>query len=48
MARWSDGIYNTWLSREENPHRIEALNNRDPDRPAEEAANREDVVAELT
>ena len=49
LARFmSDGIYNTWLAQEENPHRIETLNDRDPDRPAEDAANREDVVAELT
>ena len=44
MARFmSDGIYNTWLSQEENNYRIEALKDRDPNRPAEDAANRADV-----
>ena len=48
MARFmTDGIYNTWLLQEESNHRIEELNERDPNRPAEDAANRADVQAEL-
>ena len=48
MARFmSDGIYNTWVSQEENNHRIEELNERDPNRPAEDVANCADVLAEL-
>ena len=43
----TDGIYNTWLLQEESNHRIEELNERDPNRPAEDAANRADVQAEL-
>ena len=41
------GIYKTWTSQEVNNHRLDELNDRDPNRPEENAANREDVVAEL-
>ena len=48
MARFmTDGIYETWTSQEVNHHRLDELNNRDPNRPEENAANREDVIAEL-
>ena len=48
MARFmTEGIYNTWTSQEENNQRIVELNERDPNRPEENAANRADVIAEL-
>ena len=48
MARFMrDGIYRDWQSLERNPDRLDVLNDRDPDRPAAEVANRDDVVAEL-
>ena len=48
MARFmSDGRYNAWQSQEENPDRIQQLNQIDPDRPAQDAANREDRVVDL-
>ena len=42
-----DGRYNTWQSQEANPHRIQELDARDPDRPAPDAANRKDRLADL-
>ena len=48
MARFmSDGRYHTWQSQEENPQRIQAVHDRDPDQPAADAQNRADVLAEL-
>ena len=48
MARFmTDGIYATWTSQEEDNHRIDELNERDPNRPEENAANRADIIAEL-
>ena len=48
MARFmTEGIYNTWTSQEENNQRIVELNERDPNRPEENAANRADVIVEL-
>ena len=48
MARFMiEGIYNTWTSQEENNHRIVELNERDPNRPEENDANRTDILAEL-
>ena len=48
MARFmADGQYNTWESQEENPNRIPELHQRDPDRPAADVENREDVMADL-
>ena len=48
MARFmTDGIYANWTSQDEDNHRIDELNERDPNRPEENAANREDVIAEL-
>ena len=43
----SNGRYHTWQSQEENPHRIEAVHDRDPDCPAADAPNHADVMAEL-
>ena len=48
MARFmADGRYNMWESQEENPNRIPELHQRDPDRPAADFENREDVMADL-
>ena len=48
MARFmTGGRYETWLSQEANPLRIRALHAQDPDRPQQEAANREDILADL-
>ena len=48
MARFmSYGRYHKWQSQEENPHRIQDVHNRDPDRPAKDAQNRADVMTEL-
>ena len=48
MARFmTEGIYNTWTLQEENNQRIVELNERDPNRPEEIAANLADVIAEL-
>ena len=48
MARFmADGRYITWQSQEENPNRITELHNRDPERPAEDVQNRDDVLADL-
>ena len=42
MARFmTDSIYLDWLSQEENPNRIQNVHNRDPDRPAQDAQNRD-------
>ena len=43
----SDGRYNTWQPQEENSHWIQQVHQRDPDRPAAEAQNREDLMADL-
>ena len=46
MARFmTDGIYNTWLSQEEDNHRIDELNESDPNRPAEDAVNRAELLS---
>lgn len=48
MARFmTDGRYNTWRSQEADPNRIQALDAGDPDRPAEDAPNRADRLADL-
>ena len=48
MARFmADGRYSTWQSQEKNPNRITELHNRDPERPAEDVQNREDILANL-
>ena len=48
MARFMmDGRYSTWQSQEENPLRIEAVYERDPDRTAADVQNRADVIADL-
>ena len=48
MVRFmADGRYSTWDSQEENPNRIRELHQRDPDRPAADVQNREDVIADL-
>ena len=48
MARFmQDGIYSEWASQERDPERLAALSPRDPDRPAAELLNRDDVVDEL-
>ena len=43
----SDGIYNTWTSQEQNPHRIQNVHANDPYRPQPAAHNRDDLMAEL-
>ena len=48
IARFmTGGRYQRWQSQEQNPHRIDDLHARDPDRPQQDAANREDVTADL-
>ena len=48
MARFmQDGIYSEWASQERDPERLAALSPRDPDRPAADLLNRDDVVDEL-
>ena len=48
MARFMrDGIYANWTSQERDPDRIDVLNPGDPDRPAEDAANRNDRLTDL-
>ena len=48
MARFmSRGIYRNWQSQEQLPERIADVDPRDPDRPAQGAANREDLRTEL-
>ena len=48
MARFmSDGRYHTWQSQEGNPQWIQAVHDRDPDCPAQDAQNRDDRMTEL-
>ena len=48
MARFmAEERYQNWQSQEENPHRIQIVHVRDLDRPADDAQNRDDVMAEL-
>ena len=48
MARFmSDGRYSTCQSQEENPQQLQAVHDRDPGRPAADAANRADLLTEL-
>ena len=48
MARFmTGGIYETWTSQEANPNRIPAVLDLDPNLPADDAANRPAVMAEL-
>ena len=48
MARFmTDGIYNTWLSQEQEPNRLQDLLDEDPDQPEENAQNREAKQREL-
>ena len=48
MARFmAEGRYHQWQSQEENPHRIQIVHVRDPDRPADDAQNRDDIMTEL-
>ena len=48
MARFmAEGRYHQWQSLEENPHRIQIVHARDPDRPTDDAQNRDDVITEL-
>ena len=48
MARFmTGGRYGTWRSQEAYPNRVEDLHPRDPERPQNDAANREDLLADL-
>ena len=48
MGRFmTGGRYETWQSQEAFPNRIDQLHPRDPERPQNDAANREDVLADL-
>ena len=48
MARFmSDGLYNEWLSQEQEPNRLQALLDGDPDQPEENAQNRAAKQREL-
>ena len=48
MARFMEaGQYANWQSQEQNPDRIQILHANDPDRPNEDAANREDRLKDL-
>ena len=48
MARFmTGGRYHTWESQERYPDRIHNLDARDPDRPQQDAANREDKLTDL-
>ena len=48
MARFmTDGKYDTWQSEERNPQRIQNVHAQDPDRPAADARNRQDLIEEL-
>ena len=48
MARFmTGGRYQNWQSQEQFPHRIDIVNPRDPDRPAQGADNREDLLMDL-
>ena len=48
MARFmTGGRYETWRSQEAYPNRVEDLHPRDPERPQNDAANREDLLADL-
>ena len=48
MARFmTGGKYDVWRSEERDPHRLEALHENDPDRPAPDARNRQDLMDEL-
>ena len=46
MARFmTKGHDNAWQSQEANPHRLQALDQNDPDRPQAGANNRDDLIA---
>ena len=48
MTRFMEGgRYAEWQSQEQNPNRIAVVHAHDPDRPAEDAANREDRFEDL-
>ena len=48
MARFmKGGRYENWQSQEQNPNRIAVVHAHVPDRPAEDAANREDRLEDL-
>ena len=48
MARFmTGGKFDVWRSEERDPHRLEALHENDPDRPAPDARNRQDLMDEL-
>ena len=48
MARFmTGGRYHTWQSQEQFPHRIADVHPRDPDRPAQDVNNREDLITDL-
>ena len=43
----ADGRYHQWESEERNPLRLQNLHAQDPDRPANDARNRDDLMEEL-
>ena len=48
MARFmTGGKYHRWTSEANDPDRIQVLHDNDPDRPAPEALNRDDLIEEL-
>ena len=48
MTRFmTEGRYNTWLSQETNPNRLQALDQHDPDRPRQDVNNRDDLLVDL-
>ena len=48
MARFmTDGLYHEWSSQEQNPNRIPAVLDGDPDTPAEAVQNRDARMTEL-
>ena len=48
MARFmTDGLYHEWSSQEQDPHRIPAVLDGDPDTPAEAVQNRDARMTEL-